>query len=171
MTDVKGTYVLVLALDKETLISVGKLTSLSFPPGYYLYVGSALGGLNSRIGRHIRGGRRLHWHIDYLRQRARVIEVWYLVSGERLECSWYRAASGLPRARMPVAGFGSSGCGCDSHLLYFSFIPLMGTFRKVLGEQGKRLQRMTVNEQFRFYGDVPSAFTKKEATLAPTLSS
>jgi len=157
----KGTYILVLALDKETRISVGKLTSYSFPPGYYLYVGSALGGLNSRIGRHIRGGRKLHWHIDYLRRRAGVIEVWYLVSEERLECSWYRAASRLPQARTPVAGFGSSGCGCDSHLLHFISLPSMETFRRVIGEQGKRLQRMTVDGQFRFYSDVPSASAKK----------
>jgi Uri superfamily endonuclease len=144
MADVKGTYGLVLALDKETQITVGKLTSYSFPPGYYLYIGSALGGLYSRIGRHIHGGSKLHWHIDYLRQVARVVEVWYRISDERMECSWYHAAAGMPGAEMPVAGFGSSGCSCDSHLLHFTSRPSGKYFRQLLGSGGRNLQGMPV---------------------------
>jgi len=130
----RGTYALVLALDKETAITVGKLASFSFPPGYYLYVGSAQGGLTSRVKRHIRGGKKLHWHIDYLRQEAKVVEVWYLVSDERLECRWYQAAAGMPQAQVPLAGFGSSGCGCHSHLLYFASTPSLEAFRRQLRE-------------------------------------
>ena len=146
MANVKGTYALLLSLDKESHIVVGKLTEHSFPPGYYLYVGSALGGLFQRVERHIRGGRRLHWHIDYLRRNAVVAEVWYLVSGERLECSWYRAALKMPHARVIVGGFGSSGCSCGSHLLYFTCKPEMETFRKVLGTKGRGLRKLSVKD-------------------------
>jgi len=139
----RGTYALVLALDKETAITVGKLASFSFPPGYYLYVGSAQGGLTSRVRRHIRGGKKLHWHIDYLRQEAKVVEVWYLVSDERLECRWYQAAAGMPQAQVPLAGFGSSGCGCHSHLLYFASTPSFEAFRRQLGEKGLDLRKMS----------------------------
>ncbi len=84
MANVKGTYALVLVLDAETAIKVGRLATCLFPAGCYLYAGSALGGLFPRVRRHIQGGKRLHWHVDYLRQKARPVEVWYLVSDERL---------------------------------------------------------------------------------------
>ena len=115
----KGTYALVLALDEPSVITVGKLTTFTFPPGYYVYLGSALGGLYGRVRRHVRGGKRAHWHIDYLRRQARVVEVWYIVAEDRLECDWYQAAAAMPKALVPVAGFGSSGCRCRSHLVHF----------------------------------------------------
>lgn len=135
MGNPNGTYVLVLALDKETTVTVGKFTTSTFPPGYYLYVGSAQGGLFPRVKRHIHGGKKLHWHVDYLRREARVIDVWYLLSDERLECSWYRAVAGMPQAQVPVAGFGSSGCTCHSHLVYFPSTPSFEVFRRCLGEK------------------------------------
>ncbi len=147
MANVKGTYALVLALDQETDIAVGRLGTFSFPSGHYLYVGSALGGLFPRVRRHVRGGRKIHWHIDYLRQRARLVEVWCLVSDERRECSWYRAATKMPHAGMPVAGFGSSGCGCDAHLLYFASMPSLETFRRKLGESGRDLRKMSLEAE------------------------
>ncbi len=140
----KGIYVLLLSLDKKTTITVGKLTTFSFPRGYYLYIGSALGGLFARIERHIRGGRKLHWHIDYLRQWAKVVEVWYLISEERLECPWYQAAAEMPEAQVPVEGFGSSGCRCRSHLVYYPSAPSFEGFRQELGENGKNLEKMYV---------------------------
>ena len=51
MTDAEpGTYALLLKLDKQEKITVGKLCTFDFPAGYYLYVGSALGpgGLQAR---------------------------------------------------------------------------------------------------------------------------
>ena len=143
MSRIKGTYALILKLDREAGITVGRLTTFTFPAGYYLYAGSALGGLFPRIERHIRGGKKLHWHIDYLRREARVIEIWYLVSEERLECDWYRAAAGMPGAGVLVDGFGSSGCKCRSHLVYFKSKPSLKDFRRRLGKQGGDLKRAT----------------------------
>jgi Uri superfamily endonuclease len=128
-----GTYALVLRLDAETGIAVGRLGTFSFPPGCYLYSGSALGGLHARVRRHVEGGRRLHWHIDYLRQKADVVEVWYVLSGERLECGWHRAAASMAGAGVPVAGFGSSGCRCPAHLVRFPTMPSFETFREMVG--------------------------------------
>jgi sugar fermentation stimulation protein A len=143
VANVRGTYALLLVLDKETAITVGKLASFSFPQGYYVYLGSAQGGLFRRVGRHIRGGKKLHWHIDYLRQEAKPVEVWYLVSDERLECRWYQAAAAMSRAQVLLAGFGSSGCGCRSHLVYFSSMPSFEAFRGQLGEKGPDLSRIS----------------------------
>ena len=144
MTGVRGTYALILALDRDATITVGKLTTFSFPAGYYLYAGSALGGLFPRVRRHIEGGNKLHWHIDYLRREARVVEVWYLVSDEKLECRWYQAAAGMPQAQLTVAGFGSSGCGCVSHLVYFPTAPSFTEFRRCLGDGGRDVRRTSV---------------------------
>lgn len=143
MSKAKGTYALVLKLNREAVITVGRLTTFAFPAGYYLYIGSALGGLFYRVERHIRGGKKLHWHIDYLKRAGSVAEIWYLVSGERLECDWYRAAADMPGAGVLVDGFGSSGCKCRSHLVYFKSKPSFEDFRRGLGKQGANLKRAT----------------------------
>jgi Uri superfamily endonuclease len=130
-------------LDQGTEIAVGRLGTHFFPAGYYVYLGSALGGLVSRVGRHVRGGSRVHWHVDYLRRHAAVAEVWYVISDQRWECSWYRAASAMPQAVVPVAGFGSSGCGCPSHLVYFASVPSFERFRRKVEGSCLGLRRLT----------------------------
>ena len=52
--EMKGTYALVLQLERQEEIAIGKLGTFTFPAGYYLYVGSALGpgGLEARLARH-----------------------------------------------------------------------------------------------------------------------
>jgi Uri superfamily endonuclease len=146
-----GTYALLLKLDKQERITVGKLGTFDFPAGYYLYVGSALGpgGLQARLARHQRGsenssqssssqrGKKLHWHIDYLLQRGQLIEVWSVVSEERLECKWSEVARGLSGAQVPVRGFGSSDCRCLTHLIYFSARPNREQFERALQKLGR----------------------------------
>ena len=63
-----GTYILVLRSTEHCSVKVGRLGVLRLEPGYYAYAGSALGpgGVGARLGRHLRGPRRAHWHIDYL---------------------------------------------------------------------------------------------------------
>jgi Uri superfamily endonuclease len=152
MTDAEpGTYALLLKLDKQERITVGKLGTFDFPAGYYLYVGSALGpgGLQARLARHRRvcesspqsspsqTAKKLHWHIDYLLQQAQRIEVWSVASKERLECKWSEAARRLPEAQVPVRGFGSSDCHCPAHLIYFSARPDREQFEQALQKLGR----------------------------------
>lgn len=115
----KGTYILVMKLNKPVGIAVGKLGRFIFPAGRYLYFGSAMNGLHARISRHLRKDKKLHWHIDYLLRKAMIIDVWYVESEERLECDLCQEAMKFPGATIPVKGFGSSDCKCESHLLYF----------------------------------------------------
>ncbi|MCD4722450.1 MAG: DUF123 domain-containing protein [Desulfobacula sp.] len=53
--DGKGTYIIVMYLDKSKRIQIGKLGQFKFKKGHYAYVGSAFGpgGLKSRIKHHI----------------------------------------------------------------------------------------------------------------------
>ena len=46
---VKGGYILVIKLDSKKRIHVGSLGLISFPKGFYAYLGSALGGFQSRL--------------------------------------------------------------------------------------------------------------------------
>jgi Uri superfamily endonuclease len=112
-----GTYGLALELKRETQVQVGALGTTAFPKSTYVYVGSAWGpgGLRARVGRHVRGGGALRWHIDYLRAAATPIAVWF-APGERLECAWAQVLMASPTAEIIVPRFGASDCHCASHL-------------------------------------------------------
>jgi Uri superfamily endonuclease len=114
-----GTYGLVLVLDAPARLSVGRLGVVSLAPGSYAYCGSALGpgGLRARVGRHLRGAARRHWHVDALLACARVAEVWVCQSHERLECRLAACLAALPDAQRAAPGFGASDCRCASHLV------------------------------------------------------
>jgi Uri superfamily endonuclease len=125
-----GTYALVLAAAKRKRIFVGRLGILDVRPGFYVYVGSALGsgGLAARIGRHARQEKTLRWHVDYLRAVTDLVEVWFRPERRRRECSWAKRLSGMPGAEIRRLGFGSSDCGCRSHLFFFEQrpVPILG---------------------------------------------
>ncbi|MDO8670096.1 MAG: GIY-YIG nuclease family protein [Dehalococcoidia bacterium] len=114
-----GTYAILLRLDQPQHLVVGKLGDFLFPAGYYVYIGSALGGLRQRLARHLKQGKLLRWHVDYLREVAEVAEAWVAVGPERLECGWARLVGSWPGARLVAARFGSSDCRCPAHLVYF----------------------------------------------------
>jgi Uri superfamily endonuclease len=115
---VRGSYALVLRLDDPAELIVGRLGTCSFPPGRYVYCGSALGGLRARVARHLRAEKRPHWHVDYLLAVARVVDVWICEAAERLECQLAAHLASQPGASVQVPGFGSSDCRCRSHLIY-----------------------------------------------------
>ena len=140
----KGNYVLLIALDKDAAIPVGKLGTFSFPVGYYLYVGSAMAGLFYRISRHLREEKKSCWHIDYLLKYSRIVDVWYTQTDERWECLWAQAAFALPQAHVLAPGFGSSDCRCPSHLIYFPDQPTSTAFRHELGQlSDRRIPRLS----------------------------
>lgn len=120
---VGGTYVLVIPVKERLSLEIGRLGTHDFPCGYYLYVGSALGGLDSRLKHHLKSAKRPHWHIDYLLREARVATIWYALGQDRLECKLNAMLAGLPGAAPIVPGFGSSDCRCDTHLTHFSAVP------------------------------------------------
>lgn len=129
----KGTYTLVLYLEHPATITVGKLGKLTFPAGYYIYIGSALGpgGLEARLARHGRRGKKLRWHIDYLLELAQLVEVWSSTATDKLECRWAQAAQKLPGSEIPAPGFGSSDCSCPSHLFHLARRPAYEEFAQI----------------------------------------
>ena len=73
----KGCYILLIKLEKDKIIKIGKFVNRLFKKGFYVYIGSALNGLENRINRHLRNNKKIHWHIDYLFQCAEIIDVYY----------------------------------------------------------------------------------------------
>ena len=138
-----GTYALILSSACKATIRVGRLGELVLRPGFYIYVGSALGpgGLRARIGRHLKRVKRLRWHVDYLRAVTEPVEVWLTTDPQRRECEWAEALRQMPGAEVPLAGFGSSDCRCPSHLLYCKMKPSLEALDEKLLERGFTFSR------------------------------
>jgi Uri superfamily endonuclease len=133
--DNAGTHALVILSQDRLILPIGKLGTYNFPSGYYIYVGSALRGLDGRLKRHLRVEKLLHWHIDYLLLQTRIIQIWYSLCNERLECEWNTILSELPGATPFIPGFGSSDCRCRTHLTYFLTTPPFDSFRQELNNR------------------------------------
>jgi len=120
-------------------IQVGKLGRLHVRPGCYVYVGSAFGpgGLKARIEHHMKISPHPHWHIDYLRSILYLNKVWYTHDSKRLEHRWAATFSSLKGASIPMAGFGSSDCSCNSHLFALTSQPSIRSIRRRLGAHCK----------------------------------
>lgn len=112
---IKGSYILIIENTEDREIGVGKLGIINFRQGFYAYVGSAMGGIEARIKRHLRDDKKLFWHIDYLLSEMVVVGVIFAELMERYEC---RLAKRLSSSFDNVASFGSSDCRCRSHLFY-----------------------------------------------------
>lgn len=120
-----GTYILLLRLPIERTLEIGRMGVFTCAPGWYAYVGSALGsgGLRGRLRHHLAPVRRPHWHIDYFRAAAPVWEVGYIASATPYEHEWAAALGAFPGATLPVARFGASDCRCPAHLFHFGERP------------------------------------------------
>jgi len=140
-----GTYCLHMYLPRSTPLSVGRLGEFVLPASDYVYVGSARGpgGLRARLGRHLRGGGKPHWHVDYLRAVVQVGGFCYAIIevaggntkiGHSTECLWSQVLAALPGANIPVPLFGASDCrrGCHAHLVGFG------------GQDGERKQSLLI---------------------------
>jgi sugar fermentation stimulation protein A len=114
-----GVYALWLAASGSASIEVGKLGRVHVVPGRaYVYVGSAMGGLAGRIGRHLASsGKKRHWHVDYLLEHLAIKAVYFALSPTRKECELSMALHALTDHVTPIRGFGNSDCHvCPSHL-------------------------------------------------------
>lgn len=131
VTSRPGTYVLVFRATARKQLTIGRLGILDLKPGTYLYVGSAFGpgGLRSRTGRHQTRNTVKRWHVDYLKPRVQLTEIWFTedpVHREHQWAGWFAATQSL---HVPLRGFGSSDCRCPSHLFHAVKTPDFEQFR------------------------------------------
>jgi sugar fermentation stimulation protein A len=113
-----GAYVLVVYLSAPAAIGVGGLGQIDFPEGHYLYCGSAQAGLMPRLARHMRPDKKKHWHIDFLTCQGSVLGALALKGNKDTECQLADVVSDIPGVEPVVRGFGSSDCGCPTHLFH-----------------------------------------------------
>ena len=129
----KGTYSLILILEKEQYIVIGKLGNFLFKKGYYVYNCSALGGFG-RVRHHLNKNKCKRWHIDYLLEKAKIIKIITSETNKNYEHDISKNLANDKDAEIPVINFGSSDCdkGCGSHLVYFKELPdIRNTYEKL----------------------------------------
>lgn len=132
-----GIYALLIYVPYDLSLNIGQLGAVDFKRGYYAYVGSALGGISARVRRHLRGEKRLHWHIDHLLLHARAVDVVAARGRGRKECT---VAAELAKHLPSIKGFGSSDCNCESHLFYsLEFDELRRVVFEVFKESGVKI--------------------------------
>ncbi len=131
----KGAYVVWLEANAYGRVTIGKLGTMPLQPGYYAYIGSAMGpgGIRARLSHHLRIAARPRWHIDYLRTVCDVCELWYGVTDDKVEHRWVAAMAELPSAMIAMPGFGASDHPGATHLFRFDAVPSVEAFVTQLG--------------------------------------
>ena len=138
----KGGYVLSLRLDERCKMRIGRLGDIKFDSGYYVYVGSAMRGLRQRILRHLRPEKKLHWHIDYLLEKASIENIIVCNSEEKIECT---IASEILKVCKVINRFGSTDCHCPGHL-FFNPVEIRNTIMQKLESTGLK-PRLLIDEK------------------------
>jgi sugar fermentation stimulation protein A len=115
-----GIYMILIKM-KSCRITVGALGDIEFQSGWYIYTGSALRNLKSRVGRHLRKRKNKRWHVDYLIDRSEKTKSYPIYTQKKMECDLAAGIAAISDSR--VIGFGCSDCDCDSHLFYFKEDP------------------------------------------------
>ena len=111
----KGCYCLVIRLENDKRLKIGKKLKIDFKKGTYVYIGSAMNNLEYRVKRHLSKTKKLHWHIDYLLKYGKIVEIIYNLD-KKVECE---LALKLIEKNEYIQDFGCSDCDCESHLIYF----------------------------------------------------
>lgn len=118
-----GIYRIVIYVPVAVRVVVGRLGTFALEPGFYVYVGSAKGGLRSRVQRHLGSVKRRRWHIDHLLEQASTTEVHTLLDADASECLWATQTLIESAHPCPIPRFGASDCRCLSHLSYWADVP------------------------------------------------
>jgi Uri superfamily endonuclease len=120
-----GSYSLLMELPAPRTLTVGRLGSFRFPAGWYVYAGSALGGVEQRVARHLRPSHVRRWHLDYVKAEATIRQSHAFPGRERCECDLAAELLSRSGAAVPAPRFGASDCRCPSHLIYFKIRPAL----------------------------------------------
>jgi Uri superfamily endonuclease len=157
-----GTYLVVLWLRTTCKANIGRLGTIRFPRGYYIYTGSAKGGLTARLHRHVHGASTRHWHLDYLRPQVRVL-AWCAFAGNHYpEC--VLAQDLLSRGDVVCQRFGASDCSCLAHLVYYSHrANVMQALRQLMAPTvsvptASESQAVAVTQPLCWYGGTRAGF-------------
>ena len=111
----RSSYSRILRLPEEQVPPISKLGIPTFPKCFYAYVDSAMSSLEYRFGHHLENKKRPHWHIDYLNDKAEIIDILILETTQKAKCLLCQA---LAREFKVITIFSSSDCKGSSHLFF-----------------------------------------------------
>ena len=117
----KGAYLLAFRLREPVRLDIPRLDAVRAMADWYVYAGTARGsgGIRSRVMRHFRTNKKIHWHIDQLTVQAAQMTALAVPDGD--ECDLVRLLLRSRRFTTAIAGFGNTDCRrCKSHLLVWS---------------------------------------------------
>jgi sugar fermentation stimulation protein A len=117
-----GGYFLVLKIDYPKVVLCGALGEIVFPPGYYVYAGSARRGLEARLSRHNRKRKRDHWHIDALTKAVDWMLPIPIRTQQPIELQLVQTLEQIATPGPP--GFGASDSPRATHIFRFEDNPL-----------------------------------------------
>jgi sugar fermentation stimulation protein A len=113
-----GGYLLVFRNTHFFRKKIGALGERVFPKGYYVYVGSAMRGLEKRIKRHLSKRKKRRWHLDYISpDHMEIDKIYRINSSVRTESKLSAGMISISPDYVP--GFGSSDSDAPSHLFFF----------------------------------------------------
>ncbi len=117
-----GIYLLEFYVENDIeLENIKKFRGKKICPGFYYYAGSAQKNLVSRLNRHIKKEKKIHWHIDHLSSHtnSRITKVFIAENAPRsLECELANYLNNTGAATFFLDNFGNGDCNsCGSHLL------------------------------------------------------
>ncbi len=124
----KGTYILIIKNGKDQKIPIGRLGEIDFLKNAYVYVGSAMNGIEQRIRRHLRDDKKTHWHVDYLLKNTQVIEAFYKQNNIKQECE---ISGEFAKNLESIQNFGCSDCKCNSHLFFGEYDKIINIINKL----------------------------------------
>lgn len=113
-----GAYLVLIDLTEPTALPLAKVERTHLSSGLYVYAGSARGpgGIRARVARHLRRGKKRHWHVDHLTEAAAALAAIPVPGGN--ECALVQTLVESGGYETPLPGFGSTDCRhCASHLL------------------------------------------------------
>lgn len=113
-----GIYFLLIRNNKGHSLKI-KNKDYFFPRGFYVYVGSAQKNLCQRIERHRRKEKKKRWHIDYLLEFAKIIEVKIITNQQKAKEQFYAEKWIEVADFIPVPKFGASDSKAKTHLIGF----------------------------------------------------
>ncbi len=111
----KAVYLLFARAEEQKTVEVGAQGEKTFEEGIYIYVGSAMNSVESRLERQFSQDKNNHWHVDYLTSEVKAFDYFILPETSEYECVM---AEILSEKYDSVDGFGSSDCNCNSHLFH-----------------------------------------------------
>jgi len=117
-----GIYILEIFAKEDFTVFSKTFSGYVFPEGYYYYVGSAQKNFRSRILRHLKKEKTVHWHIDNITtiHSNLITNVYIFINKTKdFECQLVQNLINSTALKYSAKNFGNSDCNiCSSHLLY-----------------------------------------------------